>query len=80
MQGVSLPAIHVMLSKWAPAKERNVIASLTYAGKLKILKMFVIKVNYQAPIIKFEIIREFYSSFSTEYDQIIILIINLRTP
>nr|CAG4648619.1 EOG090X04X8 [Polyphemus pediculus] len=30
--GVSLPAIHVMLSKWAPPKERNVISSLAYAG------------------------------------------------
>ena len=31
-QGVSLPAIHVMLSKWAPAEERNRISSLAYAG------------------------------------------------
>ena len=31
-QGVSLPAIHVMLSKWAPPAERNRISSLAYAG------------------------------------------------
>lgn len=30
--GVSLPAIHVMLSKWAPPEERNRISSLAYAG------------------------------------------------
>lgn len=27
-----MPAIHVMLSKWAPPSERNVISSLAYAG------------------------------------------------
>lgn len=32
-QGVSLPAIHVMLSKWALPQERNMISSLAYAGK-----------------------------------------------
>ena len=31
-KGVSLPAIHVMLSKWAPPAERNRISSLSYAG------------------------------------------------
>jgi hypothetical protein len=39
-QGVSLPAIHVMLSKWAPPAERNRISSLAYAG------------NYPKPLIK----------------------------
>ena len=32
-QGVSLPAIHVMLTKWALPQERNLISSLAYAGK-----------------------------------------------
>ena len=31
-QGVSLPAIHVMLTKWALPQERNLISSLAYAG------------------------------------------------
>lgn len=30
--GVSLPAIHVMLTKWALPQERNMISSLAYAG------------------------------------------------
>ena len=31
-QGVSLPAIQVMMSKWAPPEERNTLTSLAYAG------------------------------------------------
>ncbi|KAL6258390.1 hypothetical protein P5V15_010348 [Pogonomyrmex californicus] len=30
--GVSFPAMHVMIAKWAPLNERNVIASIVYAG------------------------------------------------
>ncbi|KAK2726930.1 hypothetical protein QYM36_007693 [Artemia franciscana] len=30
--GVSLPALHVLLSKWAPPKEKNRISSFVYAG------------------------------------------------
>lgn len=30
--GVSFPAMHVMIAKWAPPNERNVIASIVYAG------------------------------------------------
>lgn len=31
--GVSLPAISVLLSKWAPPQERNKLSSLVYAGQ-----------------------------------------------
>ena len=31
-QGVSFPAIHVMVAKWAPPNERSVLASIAYAG------------------------------------------------
>ncbi|XP_071559510.1 putative inorganic phosphate cotransporter [Temnothorax nylanderi] len=30
--GVSFPAMHVMIAKWAPPNERSVIASIVYAG------------------------------------------------
>ncbi|XP_015126787.1 sialin [Diachasma alloeum] len=30
--GASFPAMHVMIAKWAPPKERNVIGSIIYAG------------------------------------------------
>ncbi|KAL0109228.1 hypothetical protein PUN28_014367 [Cardiocondyla obscurior] len=30
--GVSFPAMHVMIAKWAPPSERSVIASIVYAG------------------------------------------------
>ncbi|XP_011883367.1 PREDICTED: putative inorganic phosphate cotransporter isoform X2 [Vollenhovia emeryi] len=30
--GVSFPAMHVMIAKWAPPNERHVIASIVYAG------------------------------------------------
>ncbi|XP_012223900.1 putative inorganic phosphate cotransporter [Linepithema humile] len=30
--GVSFPAMHVMISKWAPPNERSVITSIVYAG------------------------------------------------
>ncbi|XP_014482860.1 PREDICTED: putative inorganic phosphate cotransporter [Dinoponera quadriceps] len=30
--GVSFPAMHVMIAKWAPLNERSVIASIVYAG------------------------------------------------
>ncbi|XP_058804926.1 sialin isoform X2 [Phymastichus coffea] len=30
--GVSFPAIHVMVSKWAPPNERSILASIAYAG------------------------------------------------
>lgn len=33
-QGVSLPATHVMLSKWALPEERNVISSFTFSGMI----------------------------------------------
>ena len=32
-KGVSMPATHVMLSKWALPEERNAISSFTLAGK-----------------------------------------------
>lgn len=35
LQGVSFPAMHVMIAKWAPPNERSVIASIVYAGKLQ---------------------------------------------
>lgn len=31
--GVSFPAMHVMIAKWAPPNERSVIVSTVYAGK-----------------------------------------------
>ncbi|KOB65742.1 Uncharacterized protein OBRU01_22306, partial [Operophtera brumata] len=30
--GVTFPAMHVLLSKWAPPAERSVMAALVYAG------------------------------------------------
>ncbi|XP_020287539.1 putative inorganic phosphate cotransporter isoform X2 [Pseudomyrmex gracilis] len=30
--GVSFPAMHVMIAKWAPPNERSIIASIVYAG------------------------------------------------
>ncbi|OXU17964.1 hypothetical protein TSAR_015803 [Trichomalopsis sarcophagae] len=30
--GVSFPAVHVMISRWAPPNERSVLASVAYAG------------------------------------------------
>ncbi|KAL7304111.1 hypothetical protein TKK_0003569 [Trichogramma kaykai] len=30
--GVSFPAIHVMVAKWAPPNERSILASIAYAG------------------------------------------------
>lgn len=32
LQGATFPAMHVLLSKWAPPAERTVIAALVYAG------------------------------------------------
>jgi ACS family sodium-dependent inorganic phosphate cotransporter len=37
VQGVSLPAIHVMLTKWVLTEERNLMSSLAYAGKYLII-------------------------------------------
>lgn len=34
LQGVTFPAMHVMVAKWAPPNERSVLASIVYAGKL----------------------------------------------
>lgn len=31
-QGVTFPAMHVLLSKWAPPAERSVLSALVYAG------------------------------------------------
>lgn len=31
-QGVTFPAMHVLLSKWAPPAERSVLSTLVYAG------------------------------------------------
>uniref|UniRef100_V9ICW7 MFS transporter n=1 Tax=Apis cerana TaxID=7461 RepID=V9ICW7_APICE len=31
--GVTFPAMHVMIAKWAPPNERSVLASIVYAGK-----------------------------------------------
>lgn len=32
VQGVTFPAMHAIWSKWAPPKERSVLATITYAG------------------------------------------------
>lgn len=37
LQGVTFPAMHVMIAKWAPPNERNVLVSIVYAGKIKFL-------------------------------------------
>lgn len=31
-QGFSFPALHVMISRWAPVEERSLISSIIYAG------------------------------------------------
>jgi sugar phosphate permease len=31
-QGFSFPALHVMISRWAPVEERSLISSVVYAG------------------------------------------------
>jgi len=33
MQGVTFPAMHAMLGKWAPPLERSMMATLAFAGK-----------------------------------------------
>lgn len=37
LQGVTFPAMHIMIAKWAPPNERSVLASIVYAGKIKFL-------------------------------------------
>ena len=34
LKGVTFPAMHAMLSKWAPIYERSKLATLIYSGKL----------------------------------------------
>lgn len=31
-QGVTFPAMHAIWAKWAPPKERSMLATITYAG------------------------------------------------
>lgn len=37
LQGVTFPAMHIMIAKWAPPNERSVLASIVYAGKIQFL-------------------------------------------
>ena len=34
LQGVAFPAMHAILGKWSPPKERTIMSALTYSGKV----------------------------------------------
>lgn len=57
LQGVTFPAMHIMIAKWAPPNERSVLASIVYAGKIKFL---LIEKNYLEFLLSKDIIFLFH--------------------
>jgi hypothetical protein len=45
MQGVTFPATHAMISKWAPPLERSMMATTIYAGQINVL-IFCLFMSY----------------------------------